>query len=155
MAKKNYHCEFNEKTDARAVASNQPASLKYSTQIIREIKGKTMKRAEAFLQNVTERKEFIPLVKYTSGAGHKKGDAKNGAKAGRYSDRTCEVFLNLLNSVKANADYKGLDKEKLLIKNVFASTGYQKISYQKQGRIAGKRRKRKSVHLEIVVTEAK
>jgi ribosomal protein uL22 len=155
MSKKNYYCEFNEKKDARAVASNQRASLKYSTQIIKQIKGKKMSKAEKFIQNVLEHKDFIPLVKYNEGTGHRKGDSKSGAKTGRYSDKTCEVFLNLLNSVKANADYKGLNKENLLIKNAFASQGYQKISYQKQGRIAGKRRKRKSVHLEIVVTEAK
>ena len=155
MTKKNYYCEFNEKKDARVLGSNQPASLKFSTQIINQIKGKTLKRAEEFLQNVLEKKEFIPLVKYNEGIGHRKGDSKNGVKTGRYSTKTCEVFLNLLNSVKANADYKGLNTEKLLIKNAFVSKGYQKISYQNQGRIAGKKRKKKSVHLEIVVTEAK
>ncbi len=155
MVKKNYYCEFNEKKDARAISANQPASLKFSTQIIKVIKGKPLKRAEEFLQNVLDRKEFIPLVKYNEGVGHRRGDSKNGVKTGRYSDKTCKVFLNLLNSVKANADYKGLNTEKLLVKDAFVSKGYQRISYQNQGRIAGKRRKKKSVHLEIVVTEAK
>ncbi|MCX6798754.1 MAG: hypothetical protein NTW59_01500 [Candidatus Diapherotrites archaeon] len=45
--------------------------------------------------------------------------------------------------------------DNLLIAHCFASQGFRRIGFQPKGKIAGKRRKRKSAHIEIVVTEAK
>ena len=60
----------------------------------------------------------------------------------------------MLNSVKANADYKGLNEENLIIIHAFSSQGFRRRSAQSQGRISGKRRKRKSTHMEVIVREA-
>ena len=87
--------------------------------------------------------------------GHRKGDAQSFTKSGKYPIRACRAFLGLLDSVKSNADYKGLDAEKLLIKHITANQGYRRISYQARGRISGKRRQKKSTHLEIIVQEMK
>jgi len=97
----------------------------------------------------------LPLRKYNKKIGHKKGEAKLFSKIGRYPKRTLKAFVEILNTVQANADYKGLDSENLIITHMFASQGFQRTSYQSQGRISGKRRKNKSVHLEVVVMEAK
>ena len=62
--------------------------------------------------------------------------------------------MKALEELKSNADYKGLDAENLLIVHGFASQGYARISFQSQGRISGKRRKRKATHLELIAREA-
>ncbi len=156
MVKKNYHSGFaHSKGVAKAIAKNRPVSLKYSTEIAREIKGIPLNAAEKFVRDVAEKKRFLPLRRYHKKVPHRRGNSMSFTKSGRYPVKTAKAFLELLETVKANADYAGLDAEKLLIKDVFASQGFARIGYQPQGRISGKARKRKSTHLEIVVMEAK
>lgn len=156
MSKKNYNYEFkgSEAKLAKAFLSNQRASLKYSTEFGRELKGKKLDKAQAFLMNVIEKKEFLPLRRYTKKVPHRRGDAKSFTKTGRYPQKTAKVLLKLLGLVKANADYKGLDSENLLIVHFFASQGFKRIGHQAKGAISGKRRQKQSAHLEIIVREA-
>ncbi len=140
---------------AKAVMKNKPISLKYSLEIISNIKGQRLDKSVAWLNRILRMEEFLPLRVYNKKVPHRRGDAKMFAKAGRYPLRAVKAFIGLLNTVKANADYKGLDSENLLITHAFASQGFARMSYQSQGRISGKARKRKSAHIEIVVREAR
>ncbi|MAG18036.1 MAG: 50S ribosomal protein L22 [Candidatus Diapherotrites archaeon] len=156
MVKKTMQVQkINSKKTAQAMMKNKPVSLKYSTEIISNIKGKRVDKSLAWLQRIINEEEFLPLRKYNKKIGHKKGASKGFTKIGRYPKRCLTAFVELLESVQANADYKGLDSENLLITHMFASQGFQRASYQSQGRISGKRRQNKSTHLEIVVMEAK
>lgn len=157
MAKKNYQIQLSDsdkKKTAMAVAKGSRMSLKYATEIIRQIRGKPLNKAEEFLQKVIAHKEHLPLHTYRKKVAHRKGEAKDGVKSGRYPEKTCKAVLSVLESVKANADYKGLDEEKLLIVHAFASQGFARVSHQPQGHIGGKRRKKQSVHFEVIVREA-
>jgi len=154
MVKKNYQIEItNPKKAAKVMAKNQNVSLKYSTEMIREIKGKRVGKVEKFLENIILKKDFLPLRKYVKKIGHRKGKARSFTKIGRYPKKLAENFLKILVSLKANADYAGLDSENLLIIHGFASQGFSRATYQSQGRISGKKRKRKSTHIEIVAVE--
>ena len=155
MVKKAYQAEISDASTARAFNSNASASLKYSTEICREIKGKQLDKAIAFLKRIINHEEFLPLRKFNKKVAHRKGESKSGVKSGRYPEKTCETFVNLLESVKANADFKGLDTEKLLIVHAFASQGFSRYSFQPKGKISGKRRKRKVAHIEVIVREGK
>ncbi|MBI4043778.1 MAG: 50S ribosomal protein L22 [Candidatus Diapherotrites archaeon] len=140
---------------ARAFASNQPVSFKYSVEICREIKGKKLDKAVSFLENVQEQKAFLPLRRYNKKVGHRKGNSYSFVKSGRYPKNACRAWLKLLESVKANADYKGLNADQLLVVHAFASIGFRRYSHQNQGRISGKRRRRKSTHIEVIVREGR
>jgi large subunit ribosomal protein L22 len=153
MVKRDYQADLQGKGIAKAFASNQRVSLKYASEICREIKGKPLERAEKFLMNVIEKKEFLPLVKYNKKIPHRKGESKSGVKSGRYPQKTCKAVLGLLNSVKTNADFKGLDAENLLIVHAFASQGFRRLAHQPKGKISGKGWKRKSAHIEIIARE--
>ncbi|HZX33946.1 MAG TPA: 50S ribosomal protein L22 [archaeon] len=154
MVKKVYQVQglYGKKT-ARAMMKNKPVSLKYSLEIISNIKGNRVEKALAFLHRIANKQEFLPLRKYKKKIGHRKGQAKGFTKVGRYPLRTVKAFIELLESVKSNADFRGLDSENLIILHMFASQGFQRLSYQSQGRISGKRRKKKSAHIEIIVQE--
>lgn len=155
MVKKNYQIEISSpKKMAKVMAKNQKVSLKYSTELIREIKGKKVGKVERFLHDIIEQKDFLPLRKYVKKTGHRKGRSRSFTKVGRYPKRLAQNFLRILDSLKANADYSGLDSDNLLIVHGFASMGFGRASYQSQGRISGKKRKRKSTHIEIVAVEA-
>ncbi|HLD58530.1 MAG TPA: 50S ribosomal protein L22 [archaeon] len=153
MAKRNYQAVVHGKNIARAFASNRPISLKYSVEICREIRGKRLQRAESFLNNVLSHKEFLPLRQYRGKIPHRKGDSQSGVKSGRYPKNACMAFLDLLNSAKANADFKGMDAENLIIVHAFASQGFKRSSHQPKGKISGKPWKRKSAHIEVIVRE--
>ena len=157
MVKKEYQstATMSEKKVAKAMMKNKPVSYKYSNEIISNIKGKRVDKAQAYIQRILNMEEALPLRTYNQKIGHRKGEAKGFTKSGRYPMRTLEAFMELLETVKANADYKGLDSDNLLIMHMFASQGFSRISYQNQGRISGKRRQKKSTHLEIIVMEAR
>ncbi|MBN1940605.1 MAG: 50S ribosomal protein L22 [Candidatus Diapherotrites archaeon] len=153
MAKKEYQKELQGKNIAKAFATNQRISLKYSTELCREVKGQRIDKAEKYLQRIIEKKDFLPLRKYNKKVPHRRGEGKSNVKSGRYPKNVCKAFISLLNSVKANADFKGLDTDNLLIINAFASQGFSRTGHQPKGRIGGKRWKKKSTHLEIVARE--
>ena len=145
---------FSQKRTASAIIKNNPISLKYSLEIIRHIKGKRLDKAMTFLGRVINMQEHVPLRVYHGKVAHRKGQSHSYVKSGRYPIRTSIGILNLLRSVKANADFKGLDAENLIILHMFASQGFKRIGNQAMGRISGKRRTHKSCHVEIVVVEA-
>jgi len=159
IMKKNYNFDFtalkSEKQIAKGMALNKPISTKYATELCREINGKNVSKAETFLNNIVAKKEFLPLRKYNIQVAHRKGAAKSNVKSGRYPRNTALVFLDLLQDVKANADYKGLDADKLFVLHSFASMGFRRFSHQPKGHIGGKSRRKKSTHVEIIVRERK
>ena len=157
MSKKNYNVQFstgNEKKIAKAIAANAPVSLKYSIEISREIKGKKLSKAIQFLQDITEMKRHLPLRRYNKEVPHRKGNAISHTKTGRYPKKCALKWIELLKQLKANADYKGLNSENLLIIHAFASKGVGRTSHQAQGKISGKMREKKAAHLEAIAREA-
>ena len=151
----NYPGTWDPAHMARAISTNQIASLKYSLEISRTIKGKKIGEAQQFLKDVIDQTRPLPLRTYTKKVPHRRGNAVYGTKAGRYPQKTCHAWLNLLNSVKANADVKGLDTQKLKIVHALAGQGFSRMRNQPQGRISGKARKSKSAHIEIIVREVR
>lgn len=156
VGKKNYNVQFSlgsEKKIARAIANNAPVSERYSTEIAREIKGKRLDWALRFLKDVIEHKRHLPLRRFLKEVPHRKGTAISHTKTGRYPERCCAKWAELLEQAKANADYKGLSAENLVIVHAFASKGVGRTSHQPQGKTAGKMRKKKAAHLEVIVKE--
>ena len=155
MVKKNYQTEISTANTARAYSANSNISLKYATEICREIKGKPLKKAVGFMERILSHETFLPLLKYRRNIPHRKGESKSGVKSGRFPEKPCKAFIGLLNSVKANADFKGLDAENLIIVHAFASQGFSRYGMQPKGKIGGKRRRRKATHIEVIVREGK
>ena len=155
MVKTQYQAEINGKQISKAMAKNKDISIKYATEMCRELRGKPLAKSVAYLQRVIDKEDFLPLKRYNGKVGHRKGASKSGVKSGRFPQKLCKVFTELLEQIKANADFKGLDAEKLLIVHAFASQGFSRTSFQSKGRIAGKRRKSKSTHVEIITRETK
>jgi large subunit ribosomal protein L22 len=155
VVKKTYQVQLNKTDTARAYSTNAAISVKYATEICREIRGRPLEKAIAFLRRVASHQEFLPLRKFNKKVAHRKGESKSKVKSGRYPEKACRAFIKLLEGVKANADFKGMDADNLLVVHAFASTGFRRYSVQPKGRIGGKRRRKKSTHLEVIVREAK
>ena len=74
---------------------------------------------------------------------------RTGIGPGKFPVRTAEEILALIESVEANAKFKGLNEDALIIKHISAQKGPVVWHY---GRL--RRRKQKNTHIEIIVQEA-
>jgi len=156
MVKKKYQAEVGkESLIAKARISNANTSLKYSTEICNHIKGMYVEKARAWLERILNHEEYLPLKVYHKKVAHRRGIAKDGVKSGRFPEKTVKVFMELLDSAKSNADFKGLDSEKLNIIHAFASKGISRMGNQSKGKIGGKSRRKNATHLEVIVSEVK
>ncbi|MEI7961561.1 MAG: 50S ribosomal protein L22 [archaeon] len=156
MGKVIYQAEVGQKSKtAKACITNAPISVKYSTEVCNQIKTRPVNKVIEWLTRIQNHEEYLPLKRYHKKVAHRKGNALNGEKAGRYPEKVSASFIKLLELAKANADFKGLDPEKLLIIHAFCNMGMNRFSYQSKGKIAGKARRRNATNVEIVVQEMK
>ena len=93
-------------------------SHKHSKAIAREIKGKTVEDAKAYLNAVIDGERSVPFKQHNSGVGHRSDI--DGWDAGRYPEKASEAFLDLIENVVNNADEQGFDGESMEIMHVAA-----------------------------------
>jgi large subunit ribosomal protein L22 len=105
-------------TTAQAYGRDMPCSPKSGRNVARAIKGMPVTRAKAFLEDVMELKTAVPFKVRVRKIHHRKG----GIGSGKYPVQTAKCMLKVLESAEANAEYKGLDKDRLVITH---STAYQ------------------------------
>lgn len=86
------------------------------------IKRMTLRRAQRFLKNVTDEKECVPFRRFNSGVGRCAQAKQWGTSIGRWPKKSAEFLLQLLKNAEANADYKGLDIDRLVIDHIQVST---------------------------------
>jgi len=152
----NYQAEVGKASKtARAYVGNSPVSVKYSTELCNQIRGKPVSKVIDTLNRIIAHEEYLPLKTYHKKVAHRKGNALQGQKAGRYPEKVANAFIQLLELAKSNADFKGLDSEKLLIIHAYANMGMNRYSYQSKGKIAGKARRRNATNIEVIVQEMK
>jgi large subunit ribosomal protein L22 len=90
-------------------------------EICRAIKGKKLEKAKEYLRRVIEGNRAVPFRRYKKGVAHRKGITK--AYAGRYPVKAASQILKVLEDAQSNAEYKGLNVEKLFIKHIAARRG--------------------------------
>jgi large subunit ribosomal protein L22 len=105
-------------TTAQAYGRDMPCSPKSGRNVARAIKGMPVTRAKQFLEDVMELKTAVPFRVRVRKIHHRKG----GMGSGKYPVQTVKCMLKVLESAEANAEYKGLDKDRLVITH---STAYQ------------------------------
>jgi large subunit ribosomal protein L22 len=99
--------------------------------------------AKKLLYNVKEQKQPIAYKKFNSSASHRRGMGP-----GRYPIKAAGEILSLLESAEANAQFKGLNTNDLIITQSVANEGSRPHRYGRQ-----RRRKAKRTHVTIVVAE--
>ncbi len=132
-------------TTAKAILSDVPISTKQSIEIASFIRKKNLSMAKEMLNQVMLKKQAVPFRRFNRDMGHKPGIA-----AGRYPIKAVKYFLQLLNLAEANAQFKNLNVNNLMIKIIKANKGTTTSRYGRQVR-----RKAKRTNLEIVVEESK
>lgn len=129
---------------AKAAGRDLSISTKCAIEISSFIRGKNLQRAKKMLEEVLKMKRAVPYTRFNKDRGHKAGKIA----AGGYPINASKEILNLLKSVEANAQNKGLDTNSLFIKTIIANRA---SSPWHPGR--HRRRKMKRTHVDIIVEE--
>lgn len=122
-----------------------PISFKQSVEICRFIRDRNPNDAKEILQEVVDKKTAIPFRRYNWDLSHKK---KIGP--GRYPEKASREFIRLIETVEANAQFKGLNTSNLIIAHASAHKAGKAWHFGRK-----RRRKMKRTNVEIVVTEKK
>ena len=128
---------------ARAFGKSLPISFKQSIEICNFIRNRNIGYAKNVLSRVIEHKQAIPFKRFNDNMGHKKS-----IMAGRYPKRASMEILNLINSVEANAQFKGLNTANLVITCITANKASKVMHYgRKRSRLS------KKTNIDIVIQE--
>lgn len=81
-----------------------------------------LRRAVRYLKNVVDKKECIPFRRFNGGVGRCAQAKQFGTTQGRWPKKSAEFLLQLLRNAESNADYKGLDVDRLVIDHIQVSS---------------------------------
>ncbi len=135
--------KYESETMARASGRSLPISTRQSIEISNFLRGKKLEKAKNILQRVMEKKQAIPYRIYNDNIAH-----KPGIGPGKYPEKASMHILKLLESVEANAQFKGIDTSKLIVAHISANQAARTLHYGRK-----RRRKMKRTNIEIVVKE--
>jgi large subunit ribosomal protein L22 len=93
-----------------------------------QISGKTLPKAKAFLERVLDGKQDI---------------------SGKYHTNTTSELLELLKSAENNAEFKGLDAEKLVV----SASAHKGFRFMRPRRFKMRRQKRKVTNIQLVLQQ--
>ncbi|MFC1506598.1 50S ribosomal protein L22 [Thermoproteota archaeon] len=101
-------------------------SPKAATEICKAIRGLKLPKAKQLLEEVEEKKTSIPYRHYKKEVPHR---AHQGWGAGRYPVKAANSIRRLLEQLEANAEYRGLDPEKVKITHAASQRGMKIRKY--------------------------
>lgn len=125
-----YSLKADPAKTACGMARDLNISFKHAVEVCSAVKGMDVNEAVSFLESVTRLEMPVPFKKYPGGVGHRKGVSLPG----KYPKKTALEVINLLNNIKSNAEYKGLDSENLIIKHIQALKGISRLKRKPKGR---------------------
>ena len=136
-------------TTARAYGRDLNVSPKSGRNVAKAIKGMPVGRAKQFLQDVADLKTPVPFTVRKRKIAHRRGQ---GFGPGKYPVKVCEHFLKVLESAEANAEYKGLDTETLVITHASAYQGQVQKAYIPRAQGRATPHYNRLCNLELVLT---
>jgi len=109
--------------DRTAIASARdlPISFKDAVEICAYLRGRMLQEAKEILEDVIAKKRVIPYKRFKKKLAHRRTSEK--WVVGRYPVKASEYILKLLENVEANAEYKGLNTDRLKIIHLAAQKG--------------------------------
>lgn len=152
MARTAYSQNVTGDNIAKAKANEVNVSPKHSIEIAGFIRHQRVNDAIAYLNDVVRLKKAVPFRYFNRNVAHKRGLPGNW-DAGRYPVKASKEFIRVLESVKKNAEYIGLDAENLEIIHASASRGRAQQAFFPRAMGRSSPKVRESVNIEIIVRE--
>ena len=111
---------YDSTRHVRAALREKQISHKHAREIAKMIKGMSIEKARDALQAVINKKRAVPFKRYKEQVGHR---SDPGVMSGRYPEKSAGEFIKLLDNLEANAEYKGMDLDRLQIINATVHKG--------------------------------
>ena len=141
---------YDSTRHVRASMREKKVSHKHTREIAVAIKGLTIEKARDYLQSVLTHKRSIPFKRFKNQVGHR---TDPGVMSGRYPEKAVSEVLKLLDNLESNAEYKGMDLDRLKIINATVHKGrlLKRFIPRAMGRSSPKNDA--MVHVEFVAQE--
>jgi large subunit ribosomal protein L22 len=134
----------------RASLREKNVSHKHAREVALAIKGLSIEKARDYLQNVINKERAVAFKRFNNQVGHK---SDPGMMSGRYPQKTAKEFIKALDNLESNAEYKGMDLDRLKIINATIHKGVivKRFIPRAQGRATPKNNV--LTHVELVAQE--
>ena len=138
----------------RAALRETDISHKHAREIGLAIKGMSLERARNVLDQVIEKKLAVPSRRYHNEVAHR-SNIRDGFFSGRFPKKASKEFLRLLDNLESNAEYKGMDLDRLEIVScvIHKGTKLKRFTPRAMGRSSPK--VDTLTHVEIVAKEGR
>lgn len=143
-----YTQDIDPETSARAIGRELPISPRHSVIICQHIRGWRLERAKTFLEEVIKLKAPVPDTRY-GGSGHRRGKVGPG----RFPEKAARQVLKVLQGAEANAEYKGLVTEEMIVVHIAAHRGRSWEGRFPRARGRATPKVRETVNIEIILRE--
>lgn len=142
---------FDPTKHVRASVREKSISHKHAREIAKMISGLSVEKARDNLQEVVALKRAVPFRRYKNEVGHR---PDTGVMSGRYPQKAAQEFIRLIDNLEANAEYKGMDLDRLKIISAVTHKGVivKRFTPRAQGRATPKNNV--LTHIELVAREA-
>lgn len=145
---KGYTMYADPDVTAKAIGKELPISPKFSREICGMIRGRNVNDAMRMLGEVIELKRAVPLKRFNKRVSH-----KPGVGPGRYPQKAANAILQVLQSAVANAEYKGLETESMVISTISASLGRAQQGFMPRAHGRATQWNQQLVNIEVVLEE--
>lgn len=108
----------NPSKSCKSRSSNVRVHFKNTREAALAIKRMPLRRAQRFLKNVCDKKECVPFRRFNGGVGRTAQAKVWKTSVGRWPKKSAEFLLQLLKNAEANADYRGLDVDRLVVDHI-------------------------------------
>jgi large subunit ribosomal protein L22 len=140
--------EFDPDRAVKCAGREIKISPKAATEICRKLRGMRLDAAKELLEAVQKKKRAIAFRRYHKEVPHRSLD--EGWYAGRYPVKAAKAFLFLLEELESNAEYKGLDIDRLRIVHAATQRGMKSQRYISRAYGRASHYRNTMVHIELM-----
>ncbi len=145
---KGYTAYADPDVTAKAIGKELPISPRSSREVCGMIRGKKVNDAVRMLEEVVALKRPVPLKRFKKRVSH-----KPGVGPGRYPKKAAGAILEVIQSAMANAEYKGLDSDEMVIATITASRGRVQRGFMPRAQGRATPWNQELVNIEVILEE--
>jgi len=135
---------------ARARGIEVPISPKKTYEVLNAIRGLPVDRARTVLEDAIALRRAIPFRRYNQETAH-----KVGVGPGRYAPKVAKNVLKVLENAEQNAEYEGLDVDRLFVKVAASARGRIRATSMPRAHGRSTPWNEQTTNIEIILAERK
>ncbi len=127
----------NSGKSCKAMGVDLRVHFKNTFETCTAIRGKKLRDAQRFLEDVIAHKQCVAFRRHNSGCGRTAQAKAFKHTQGRWPEKSARIILELLKNAEANGEAKNLDPELLVVKHIACQAAQKgrRRTYRAHGRI--------------------